>query len=346
MRIISLFVLISLLVSQAAYAQETLYLDTLEVEIGDNTKVIFLAKSPADFAVIDRYDLNFLFDELWRMRQEGITGEEELDRRSAEELRRGVKAPQVIEAVASGLRMDKWFLTPTMGLTIGGNFGFSSGKFLLSAGHPDELQYSIRGEIRSMLATEVTVGNSLLLKDQGDRKWRLRLGVGFSLTEFRLRNIRRQRFQVTPADGGLGTDEINELTSSLSERVYDRTLDVGMLFLEVGPYYEWRNRHPEGRWAVSAGVKAGLAIGDGEGLPGSSVPIYEWGESQILLSQNRFQYALSGHLGYSFANLFVNYYPVAFQLSVVVSDPDLQVALPQTRSKNYGLWVLGTRFGF
>lgn len=341
--------LVTTLINLPVFAQEVVYRDTLEVEIGENTKVIFLATSTEDFPVIDRYDLNFLFDELWRMRQDGMVGEAELSRRAAEELRFGNPnpAPAEVEPVEKVLSWGGWFLSPAAGLTFGGDISYGSARFLLSPTSSEELQYNIRAEIRSDLAEEITVGNSLLLRQDGNRKLRLRLGLGLTVTEFRIRNVRRERFQVDPAGGGLSAEQINELTSSLPERIYDRQLDLGMLVFEISPRYEWRNQHPEGRWSVSAGIKAGLLFGDGNsGLPGSSIPIYEWGESRIMLSQRSFQYALTGRIGYSFANLFVNYYPQAIEFSAEVTNPELRLNPPLSRTKKHGLWVLGTRFGF
>lgn len=349
MRYFYSFLMISCWVSLPGFAQEMTYQDTLEVEVGDNTKVIFLAQSAEDFAVLDRYDLNFLFDELWRMRQNGMTGEATLSRSAAEELRYGIPASErgEIDPIAKPLSWGGWFFSPTIGLTFGGDIVQSSGRFLLSPGTTEEVQYNIRGEIRSNTSTELVVGNSLLLRQDGDRKLRLRLAMGYSVTAFRIRNVRRERFQVEAVGGSLSTEEINELTSSLPERIYDRQLDLGMLFLEVSPRYEWRNRHPEGRWNVSAGVKAGFVIGDGEsGLPGTSAPIYEWGDTQILLSQRNFQFALAGQVGYSFSNLFVNYYPQAFELSANVTNPEIRLNPSLSKSRNQGLWVVGTRFGF
>ena len=344
MRILSLIILISLLVSHTASAQETLYLDTLEVEIGDNTKVIFLAKSPADFAVIDRYDLNFLFDELWRMRQEGITGEEELDQRSAEELRYGVKAPEVIKAVAGGLRLNKWFFSPTVGMTVGQRFRTVSEPLLLSTERPEQIQYSVRGEIRSNTAIDITVGNSLLLKELGSRKWHLRVGLGVSLVDYRIRNVRREALQIISDGSTLSSGELDQLVGDLPERILDVRVNAVMPFLEVSPYYEWYNRRPEGRWSVSAGLKISTVLSDDY----TAIPIYELGQSETLFSHSGFQYALTAHLGYSFANVFVNYYPNAFQLdsNVRSSLPSVQVPGSPRPSKNLGLWVVGTRFGF
>ena len=344
MRIFSLFVLISLLLSQATYAQETLYLDTLEVEIGDNTKVIFLAKAPADFAVIDRYDLNFLFDELWRMRQEGITGEEELDRQSAEELRQGVPATEVIKGLTGGLRLDKWFLTPTMGMTIGRSFLAKSDVFLLNDEVPEQLQYRIHGEIRSNTAVEVALGNSILLREQGRKKWRLRAALGVSLVDYRIRNVRRGQIQTITDVLTLSREEFDQLVDDLPERILDFQVSADMPFVEISPYYEWYNRHPEGRWSMSACLKISTVLSDDY----NNVPIYELGQSEILFSHSGFQYALTAHLGYSFANVFVNYYPNTFQLdgNVRFSLPSVQVPGTPSPSQNLGLWVVGTRFGF
>ena len=344
MRILSLFVLITLWISSATHAQETVYLDTLEVEIGENTKVIFLAKSPAEFAVSDRYDLNFLYDELWRMRQDGITGQEELDQQSAEELRHGVKAPEVIKGLTGGLRLDNWFFTPTIGFTIGKSFRTESEPFLLSNENPEQIQYSIRGEIRSNTAVELAFGNSISLKEQGNRKWRLRVSLGLSLIDYRIRNVGREALQIITDGSMLTSGELDQLVSDLPERILDFQVSAVMPFLEISPYYEWYNRHPEGRWSVSAGLKISPVLSDDY----TNVPIYELGQSEILFSHRGIQYSLNAHLGYSFSNLFVNYYSNAFQLdsNVRSSSPSVQVPGSPRPSRNLGLWVVGTRFGF
>ena len=82
--------LASLLVSNL-WAQTPDYLDTLEVEIGDNAKVIFLAKDATGFEAIDRYDLNFVFAELWRRRQAGALGEVDLSKSEILDLQAGEK---------------------------------------------------------------------------------------------------------------------------------------------------------------------------------------------------------------------------------------------------------------
>ncbi len=342
MRSLFLFALISVLISPALHAQQPVYLDTLEVEIGDNTKVIFLAKSPADFAVIDRYDLNFLFDELWRMRQEGLTGEESLDQYSAEQLRAGVKAPEVIKGVTGGLRLNSWFFTTNAGFTIGRSFLVTTRPFLLSEENQEQLQYTIRGEIRSKTAVDFTFGNSILLKEQGTRKWRLRVGIGASLVNYRIRNVRRGSLRSLTEGSTLSSAELEELVSDLPERILDKQIGAIMPFLEIGPYYEWYNRRPEGRWSVSLGGRLSTVISDDF----NRIPIYELGESEVLFSHSGLQYGLTAHLGYSFSNLFVNYYPNAFQLDSNVRSEALQVPGAPNRTRNLGLWVVGTRFGF
>lgn len=347
MRLTVIMILVGLLTSGGLRAQQQVYKDTLEVEIGENTKVVFLAESLEDFELIDRYDLNFLFDELWRMRKEGLVGEEQLSRRNAEQLRMGNPKPEEVEPQMASLRLGSLFLTPTFGLSAASSFAFNSGKLLLQADGAEVLQYNIRGEVRSQVATELAVGNTLLLHQKDRKKLRLRLAAGITLTEFRLRNVRRERFVVVPVEGGLSSEEIDDITTNLVEITHDRVIDLGLVFLEVGTIYEWRNRHPQGRWQIGAGLKAGLLMGDGRtGLPGSSIPIYEWGDSQILISQERFQYALAGQLGYSFANIYLNYYPRAYTLSATVTDPELVISPPLSRPRNQSMWVIGTRLGF
>ncbi len=78
-------------------AQETvLYLDTMEVAIGEQAKLIFLAKEAKDFQHIDRYDLNYLFDELWEQRQSGDLATRELSRPEAELFREGRPQPSTM----------------------------------------------------------------------------------------------------------------------------------------------------------------------------------------------------------------------------------------------------------
>jgi hypothetical protein len=101
-------------------AQSTNYRDTLEVEIGDGAKVLFLAQDAEDFEAIDRYDLNFIFDELWRRRQTGETGLAQVSTEELIRLQDGLPAQDARQEVDSATpARRRFYFNVSTSITLG-----------------------------------------------------------------------------------------------------------------------------------------------------------------------------------------------------------------------------------
>lgn len=346
MRIVLL--VIHLLAVSLLLSQSTNYRDTLEVEIGSGAKVIFLAEDAKDFEAIDRYDLNFIFDELWQRRKQGETGIADLSKDELTRLKDGLptQESELITDTLTSKSRRRFYLNISMGVSPGVGATIFSDPFTLNAFPDTELRYEVWSDFRPSSGYELSLGTDFELGRKQAKPLVIRTAVGISNTPYQLKNFRLMNLFSTT---GQASDEaIDQIKAEFieSEWSVDEKISMLQIFLQAIPTFTvWEDRK-NSPFTYGIGPKIGIGIRDsGERELGKPIPVFGWGGVNTNLFRPRMQYAVVNQLMYRSLHLYAQFYPRAYLAS---TDPNLLELKRGLRSQGLranSIWSIGLTIG-
>jgi hypothetical protein len=331
------------LLSGLLLAQTPYYRDTLEVEIGDGAKVLFLAQDAEDFEAIDRYDLNFIFDELWDRRQKGATGIAELSTGQLLRLEDYQPAKDVEEEVVTPSRRSFYFNVST-NVSMGRGMLTFSDPFFFPSDLNNQLILEVLSDFRPALGYEISLGTDLYIKRRNREPFRINTAFGLSNTLYQLDNFRLQRLYVNTLEGPqLSSQEIAQISARNMGVSVDRKISMFQLFLDIVPTFRIAKDKKNRPFTYGVGPKLGMLIRDGgRGKLIVPVPLYIWGNTLINLERQRMQYALVNQFKYRSLHLFLHVYPRAYSTTTSSLINVLGDDFPRV---NPSLWTTGVTIG-
>lgn len=328
-------------------AQSVTYRDTLEVQIGQRAKVIFLGRDARDFSEINKYDLNLLFDQVYGQRTVGEPAPRVLSNLEAEALRQD--GPE-------GEKRKFWqrfYINFYAGATFSRGFKDWAQRRLIEPGPPPDTTIYLeqyRMQIREKSSYGISINTDFPLYENAGHSLALRASLGFDVLRFDYR-LDGRKVDFLPVTGGQlinlipRVDTMNIFNSGTFTVLYveggrEKVTNFrgDQLYLQFLPMWRWKDQLQRPSWQLGIGLRG--AVRPHEVFnPSLDDVLFIDGNTRLYQSSPTYQYAVVFNLGYRFVNLFGACLPRAYSRQRIMSNPAI------VKTEHPAVWSVGLRLG-
>ena len=343
--------LLVLLLANWGYSQKEadLMRDSLILEIGEEAKVVFLAKNRKAFEEIAKYDLNILYLNLWSQLLDGK--KEAVSEISDQEAEKYKNERYDGPATVRKQFWKRFHINVFLGFSAGGltEHLFQSSTYELNdpPGGKLEVYNTARVSTRPKLSYGLSLNTKFPLIAQGNRLLQLSTSIGLDILKFNQKSNNSGGIFFYEGNGSPPQlSGIQALVDSLNRQkpigTFANATAINQLYLQFMPTFTFMDKEGRPTWNIGLGVRGGIDL---KNVLGPELEVAEplvFSNDKLVISENKaFQYGLVSTLGYKFLNVFCNYIPEAH--SIIEFDG---LARPDRTGRFLrGIWFIGLRLG-